>query len=134
MRTAIILKKAARFFATCSNSGRSSACRAQHRRISAADRHSSDAESESRTRAFARTEEGGVVVRVDAKEFGFVLRHLRAEVVGADLDRAQLCLRLRHPRTVEQLHGNRVSVNRIRPRAGRGKEGKEARLGRAWKR
>lgn len=30
--------------------------------------------------------------------------------------------------------GNRVSVNRIRPRAGRGKEGKEARLGRAWKR
>ena len=103
VRTAIILKKAARFFATCSNSGRSSACRAQHRRISAANRHSSDAESESRTRAFARTEEGGVVVRVDAKEFGFVLRHLRAEVVGADLDRAQLCLRLRHPRAVEQL-------------------------------
>ena len=74
------------------------------------------------------------MLRIDVKELGFVLRHLRAEVVGADLDRAQLCLRLRHPRTVEQLRGNRVSVNRIRSGAGRGEEGKEARLGRAWKR
>ena len=45
VRTAISLKKAARFFATCSKSGRSSACRAQHRRINAVDSHSSETES-----------------------------------------------------------------------------------------